>query len=102
MSELLAFLFRSLFQNQNSPEYCLVALHKDQIQFFSLVRQKAFIEVNEQGTEAAAATYIGFVLKSAEFSFPIQFTCDRPFMFLIRDTSTDVILFSGHVKDPTK
>ena len=98
MSELLAFLFRSLFQNQNSPEYCLVALHKDQIQFFSLVRQKAFIEVNEQGRETASVTFVG-----GQFGRPtIQFTCDRPFMFLIRDTSTDVILFSGHVKDPTK
>ena len=55
--------------------------------------------MNEQGTEAAAATYIAFGIKS--LSYPIEFKCDRPFMFLIRDKQTDVTLFSGHVVDPT-
>jgi len=59
--------------------------------------QKAFIEVNEEGTEAAAATFSAFVAKLA----PNEFKCDRPFMFLIRDKQTDVTLFSGHVVDPT-
>ena len=68
-----------------------------------LVRQKAFIEVNEQGTEAAAATFVVFKTRSSLPPPPaIQFTCDRPFMFLIRDKLTDVTLFSGHVMDPTK
>jgi serpin B len=71
--------------------------------YVSDVRQKAFIEVNEQGTEAAAATFIGFVTRGGQLFRPtIKFTCDRPFMFLIRDKLTDVTLFSGHVTDPTK
>ena len=67
-----------------------------------LAGQKAFIEVNEQGTEAAAATFVGFVTRGGQINLPtIEFKCDRPFMFLIRDKQTDVTLFSGHVVDPT-
>jgi len=62
--------------------------------------QKAFIEVNEEGTEAAAATFSVFVPKIWTPP-PIEFKCDRPFMFLIRDRQTDLTLFSGHVVDPT-
>jgi len=70
--------------------------------YVSDVRQKAFIEVNEQGTEAAAATFVGFVTRGGQINLPtIEFKCDRPFMFLIRDKQTDVTLFSGHVVDPT-
>ena len=67
--------------------------------FFYSVLQKAFIEVNEEGTEAAAATVAQFVPLSA--SFPIPFTCDRPFLFLIRDNESRLTLFTGHVTDPT-
>ena len=71
--------------------------------FVSQVVQKAFIEVNEEGTEAAAATFVGFMETSAAGSPPPppRFTCDRPFMFLIRDNLTGMILFSGQVTDPT-
>ena len=55
--------------------------------------------MNEEGTEAAAATFFAFGIKSS--SLPIEFKCDRPFMFLIRDKQTDLTLFSGHVVDPT-
>ena len=72
--------------------------------FVSQVAQKAFIEVNEDGTEAAAATFVEFGETSLDQSSPppSRFTCDRPFMFLIRDNLTGMILFSGHVTDPTK
>ena len=66
--------------------------------FFSVL-QKAFIEVNEEGTEAAAATVAQFVPLSA--SFPVPFVCDRPFLFLIRDNESRLTLFTGHVTDPT-
>ena len=68
--------------------------------YVSQVVQKAFIEVNEDGAEAAAAT-AGIMMMRAMPMNP-QFTCDRPFMFLIRDNVTGMILFSGHVTDPTK
>ena len=63
--------------------------------------QKAFVEVNEEGAEAAAATFAAvFTVFSAQR--PQTFTCDRPFMFLIRDNLTGMILFSGQVNDPSK
>ena len=68
--------------------------------FVSQVVQKAFVEVNEDGAEAAAATAAIITVKSRPIN--PQFTCDRPFMFLIRDNLTGMILFSGHVRDPTK
>ena len=55
--------------------------------------------MNEEGTEAAAATVAQFVPLSA--SFPVPFVCDRPFLFLIRDNESRLTLFTGHVTDPT-
>jgi len=69
--------------------------------YVSNVVQKAFVEVNEEGTEAAAATVVTIVGRSMGPE-PKQFTCDRPFMFLIRDNLSRMILFSGHVTDPSK
>ena len=68
--------------------------------FVSQVVQKAFVEVNEEGSEAAAATFAVIMSKTSQ-SRP-EFRCDRPFMFLIRDNLTGMILFSGHVTDPSK
>ena len=71
--------------------------------FVSQVVQKAFVEVHEEGTEAAAATFADFdYIDFVEMEPPTTFTCDRPFMFLIRDNLTGMILFSGHVTDPSK
>ncbi len=57
------------------------------------VIQQAFIEVNEQGTEAAAATAIRIMRRSLVFAQPINL--NRPFIFLITDNSNGLILFSG-------
>ena len=67
--------------------------------YVSKVLQKVFVEVNEEGTEAAAATFATFNTRMAP-RIP-EFTCLRPFMFLIRDNLTGMILFSGHVTDPS-
>jgi serpin B len=63
------------------------------------VIHKAFIAVNEEGTEAAAATavMVGITSMPAE---PIALTIDRPFIFLIRDSTTGAILFVGRVTNP--
>lgn len=67
------------------------------------VIHKAFVEVNEEGTEAAAVTAAIFVFKSASSSrddLPVQFYCNRPFVFLIQDNETQNILFMGAFKRP--
>jgi serpin B len=63
------------------------------------VVHKAFVDVDESGTEAAAATavVVGMTCVPAE---PIEVTLDRPFMFLIRDMETGTILFVGRVMNP--
>ena len=68
------------------------------------VIQKAFIEVNEEGTEAAAATAVIMMTRCAmpRRQPPIIFKADRPFIFLIRDIKTNVILFMGKVVNPTE
>ena len=68
--------------------------------YISQIKHKAFVEVNEEGTEAAAATAVEMATKSAR-RHPI-FRADHPFLFLIRDTQTGSILFIGRVVDPTK
>jgi serpin B len=70
--------------------------------FISKVIHKAFVDVNEEGTEAAAATAVVMATKSATFSMerPPVFRADRPFLFLIRDMRTGTILFIGRLTDP--
>lgn len=60
------------------------------------VLHKAVVEVNEEGTEAAAVTSIGVRVTSA----PPAFIADRPFFFAIRDNETKTVLFMGIVVDP--
>ena len=63
------------------------------------VIHKTFVEVNEEGTEAAAVTSVGVVATSLPPP-PIPFTIDRPFFFAIRDNPTKTVLFMGVVVDP--
>jgi serpin B len=63
---------------------------------------KAFVDVNEEGTEAAAATGIVAGLGMAPVTEPIPvFKADHPFIFLIQDEDSGAILFLGRVTDPT-
>lgn len=67
----------------------------------SEVVHKAFVDVAEQGTEAAAATGITMRAMSARMPEPVVvFRADHPFLFLIRDTRTGVILFTGRLMNP--
>jgi serpin B len=68
---------------------------------------KAYIEVDENGTEAAAATAVVMSMATAMQSRfppppPIYFTADHPFLFLIKDNASGGILFMGRVTDPTQ
>jgi serpin B len=72
--------------------------------FISAVFHKSFVEVNEKGTEAAAATAVmvaaGSILSPRTVPFVPEFRSDRPFLFLIRDTRTGCILFMGRLARP--
>ena len=71
--------------------------------FISKVLHKAFIEVNEEGTEAAAATAVIMMRKTINgggSSSRITFDCDHPFLFTIYHKATNTILFMGNVDNP--
>lgn len=66
----------------------------------SKVIHKAFVDVNEEGTEAAAATAVLMATDSVPPPTP-AFRADHPFLFLLRDNKTGAVLFIGRVTDPT-
>jgi serine protease inhibitor len=63
--------------------------------FIGLVRHKTLLEVNEEGTEAAASTAV-VMTRSA----PLTMVVDRPFFVAIYDSTTGALLFMGYVVDP--
>ena len=73
----------------------------DEPLFVSEVKQKSFVEVNEEGTEAAAVTTV--TMMAAGMPRPIkvfEMIVDRPFLFVIADDQTKSILFMGVIHDP--
>jgi serpin B len=69
--------------------------------FISDVIHKAFVDVNEEGTEAAAATAVIMKLSAVPQENPIpEFRVDHPFLFLIQDNETGTVLFIGRVVNP--
>jgi serpin B len=73
--------------------------------YISKVIHQAYVDVDEQGTEAAAATAVvmtlGMAMSMQEPPIP-TFRADHPFLFLIRDNRTGSILFLGRIMDPTQ
>ncbi|MBU0496525.1 MAG: serpin family protein [Candidatus Thermoplasmatota archaeon] len=71
--------------------------------FISNVLHKAYIDVNEEGTEAAAATAVIMELTAHPGEEPerIIFDCDHPFLYMILHKETGTILFMGTINDPT-
>lgn len=77
------------------------AMVKAQQVFVGAVIHKAYVDVNEKGTEAAAATGITMRALSAAPRWPkAVFRADHPFFFLIRDNRTGSILFAGRLTNP--
>ena len=64
----------------------------------SEVKQKTFIEVNEEGSEAAAVTSVA-VMRTSLAPEPLEFRVDRPFVFLIRERTSGTVLFLGLVRN---
>jgi serpin B len=94
-------LFSSLGMSlafSDQADFSGISTEKEQ-KLFDVVHQ-AFVDVNEEGTEAAAAT--GHIGGDAPGPVPrtVIFRADHPFLFLIKDQRTGAILFLGRVVDP--
>jgi serpin B len=85
-----------------SADFSRMSIEKDL--FLSAVIHKAFVDVNEEGTEAAAATAMMATVGAAPGPRPEPpvFRADHPFVFLIRDERTEAVLFLGRIVDPTR
>jgi serpin B len=70
--------------------------------YVSAVLHKAYIDVNEKGTEAAAATAVAMMARgiAPPSPPPREFRADHPFLFLIHDSTTGSILFLGRISQP--
>ena len=73
-------------------------LYKDL--YISKVIHQAYVAVDEEGTEAAAATAV--IMREMSVMLENIFRADHPFMFIIQEKDTGNILFLGRVVDPTK
>ena len=83
-----------------SPEADFSGMTGTRELFIGAVVHKAFVSVDEAGTEAAAATAV-IMPASALPEEPVEVTIDRPFVFLIRDIKIGAVLFVGRVVDPS-
>lgn len=85
-----------------SPSADFSKISTEQRLFISAVIHKAFVDVNEEGTEAAAATAVAMRMTAIAPGQkpPIEFRADHPFVFLIRHNQTQSILFFGRVVNP--
>ena len=75
-------------------------LTADELLKISEVLHEAFVAVDEQGTEAAAATAVVMARAGAAPEEPVPFVVDRPFVFVVHSVDDRVPLFVGRVVDP--
>lgn len=69
--------------------------------FIGFVKQKTYIDVNEEGTEAAAVTIVGmFTTSAGDPPMPYIFAVNKPFVFAIKERDTGAVLFLGKVMEP--
>lgn len=77
------------------------AMSTEEQLYISDVVHEAYVAVDEEGTEAAAATAV--IVRAAGLpAQPVELVIDRPFIFALRDLGTGALLFLGRVIDPTK
>ncbi|MBF2073194.1 MAG: serpin family protein [Synechococcales cyanobacterium C42_A2020_086] len=97
LNEVLQALGMAVAFDPNQADFSNLS---DTPTFISDVKHKTFIEVNEEGTEAAATTSVGIAVTSAPVDPPFEMVVDRPFFCAIRDNQTGSLLFMGAVVDP--
>ena len=64
------------------------------------VKQKTYLDVNEKGTEAAAATSVEMVTESFNMDGPFRMEVNRPFVIAITENQSNTILFLGEINNP--
>ncbi|MBV1862198.1 MAG: serpin family protein [Nannocystaceae bacterium] len=84
----------------DSAQFEGMAAPQDERLKIDKVFHKGFIEVDENGTEAAAATSVVMMRAGSLPGDPVRVAFDRPFLFFVRDTDTGAILFMGRIVDP--
>lgn len=100
LNDILATMGMPAAFNPNAADFSGITGGKDL--FIGFVKHKTYIDVNENGTEAAAVTAVGMYTTSMPSDIPkkIYFTVDRPFLFVITEKSTGAILFIGEIRAP--
>jgi len=93
---LMGFGMKSAFE----PGANFSKMSKGNNLYISLVKQKCYIDVDETGTEAAAATVVKMTLSAGNPNTMEKFIADRPFVYVIADSKTNSILFMGTVEKP--
>jgi len=88
---------------KSSADFCGMFENMDRNAYITNVIHKTYIDVNEEGTEAAAVTgiMVGTALQHKEPE-PFVFKADKPFFFMILDNRTRLVLFTGVLLDPSK
>ncbi len=92
---------RDLFDLGRADLSAILGDDVDEALAVDAIYHQTFIEVDEEGTEAAAATAVTTARGISSGPTPVHFRADRPFLFLIRDRSSGAILFLGRVDDPS-
>lgn len=89
--------------DQSAADFTGMADVTPQRIYISQVFHKTFMEVNEEGTEAAAVTAVEMGVTSARMDEPVpfNFVADRPYVVVLHDKQTNRILFVGHIVDPS-
>ncbi len=85
--------------DDSAADFTGMSIKWGRLLYISRVFHQAHIEVNEEGTEAAAATAVVIKYRCLPPKPPV-FRADRPFIFMITDDETGLILFMGRVNDP--
>ena len=98
LNQILAALGMPSAFRRGSADFS--GMNGDRDLFISNVVHKAFVEVNEEGTEAAAATAV--VMKRTSVEETHHISVNHPFVFLIKDNTSGSMLFLGRVVDPTQ
>jgi serpin B len=98
LNEALKALGMTIAFDRDRADFSRMRVERDL--FIQQVKHKAIVEVNEEGTEASAATSVGIGITSVLTPKPFTFVANRPFFMAIRDERTGTILFMGAVMEP--